>query len=362
MDSETGETTIPEPIQGMPLSFEQFVEELSDEMRQTDENTKKVSYLSSAFLDGKTDLFLNAAGIPWEAYENQGELFEILYRYLKVYEETQMDSQSSGISMQQQYARYLNEYENYCGWDGNLTQEIAVDLGIESYRSDVPVEAYGYDIIAKTLLDQTHYFVECSSVDDIAYHSVLGLLSYSGYYCRGRDLNGYTGGTGYWPIGVLGDNESFAAQPICYAAVVDGGSRELAAKVIKAMMHQNTAVEFGLSVCNETRETQLTQWEKETDLFGKLRSLVKAEDGSYRESNSEQIPYWQMFVGTPVPGNKAEYTEQLRNQLAHITFAQIPDREVLVIWQETLTEAVDSGLSAEAGFELLCQRLSDWYQ
>lgn len=56
------------------------------------------------------------------------------------------------------------------------------------------------------------------------------------------------------------------------------------------------------------------------------------------------------------------YAEQLRNQLAHITFAQISDQEVLKIRQETLTEAVDSGLSAEAGFELLCQRLIDWYQ
>ena len=40
---------------------------------------------------------------------------------------------------------------------------------------------------------------------------------------------------------------------------------------------------------------------------------------------------------------------------------RIPDREILTIWQDTLTEAVDSGLSAEAGFELLCERMDEWY-
>ena len=53
-------------------------------------------------------------------------------------------------------------------------------------------------------------------------------------------------------------------------------------------------------------------------------------------------------------------SEQLREQLSAVTTAQIPDREAVAIWQDTLAEASEQGLSAEAGFELLCERMTKW--
>ena len=60
--------------------------------------------------------------------------------------------------------------------------------------------------------------------------------------------------------------------------------------------------------------------------------------------------------------DKEIYATQIQTQLDNISVAQIPDREILSIWQDTLTEAVESGLSAEAGFELLCERMDAWYE
>ena len=59
--------------------------------------------------------------------------------------------------------------------------------------------------------------------------------------------------------------------------------------------------------------------------------------------------------------SRAVAAEQLREQIDNVVVAEIPDREILAIWQDTLTEAVDSDLSAEAGFELLCERMDAWY-
>ena len=56
------------------------------------------------------------------------------------------------------------------------------------------------------------------------------------------------------------------------------------------------------------------------------------------------------------------YISQLEEQLGNVAVAQIPDREILSIWQDTLTESVESGLSAQAGFELLCERMDAWYE
>ena len=56
------------------------------------------------------------------------------------------------------------------------------------------------------------------------------------------------------------------------------------------------------------------------------------------------------------------YASQVQNQIDNIVSAEIPDRELLTIWQDTLTESVESGLSAQAGFELLCQRMDEWYK
>ena len=60
--------------------------------------------------------------------------------------------------------------------------------------------------------------------------------------------------------------------------------------------------------------------------------------------------------------DKEIYGSQIRNQIDHIVSAEIPDREILSIWQDTLTESVEQGLSPQAGFELLCERMDAWYE
>ncbi len=67
-----------------------------------------------------------------------------------------------------------------------------------------------------------------------------------------------------------------------------------------------------------------------------------------------------VFIGNWA--HKEMYISQIEEQLDNIAVAQIPDREILAIWQETLTESVESGLSAEAGFEMLCERMNAWYE
>ena len=64
----------------------------------------------------------------------------------------------------------------------------------------------------------------------------------------------------------------------------------------------------------------------------------------------------------PTTEHKEIYASQVAEQLDNIAVAQIPDREILSIWQDTLTESVESGLSAEAGFEMLCERMNAWYE
>ena len=54
------------------------------------------------------------------------------------------------------------------------------------------------------------------------------------------------------------------------------------------------------------------------------------------------------------------FAQMLINQLDNIQYAQIADAEIMAIWQDTLAECATSGLSAEAGFELLCERMDEW--
>ena len=67
-----------------------------------------------------------------------------------------------------------------------------------------------------------------------------------------------------------------------------------------------------------------------------------------------------VFIGNWA--HKEMYISQIEEQLDNVAVAQIPDREILSIWQDTLIESVESGLSAEAGFELLCERMDEWYK
>ena len=80
--------------------------------------------------------------------------------------------------------------------------------------------------------------------------------------------------------------------------------------------------------------------------------------GEYKAANADA--FWQGMMSTAGAINREIVSQQLKEQLAHVDVAQIPDREVLAIWRDTLNEAVERELSAEVGFELLCQRMEAW--
>ena len=167
----------------------------------------------------------------------------------------------------------------------------------------------------------------------------------------------------YWPIGIMGSEKEYAAQPICYAAVVEGGSTRLAAKVLQSMMNQPVDAKYGISLCNASRDLQLDVWAKENDQAGNVRKIHVTEDGPVKEIKNPA--YWCSVIGSVASyslEDKEIYATQIQAQLDNIAVAQIPDREILAIWQETLTESVESGLSAEAGFEVLCERMNEWYE
>ena len=68
----------------------------------------------------------------------------------------------------------------------------------------------------------------------------------------------------------------------------------------------------------------------------------------------------EMFKVMSTVDTMSEIQTVLDHQLSNIQFAQVADREVQAIWQEVLTESMWQGLSPEAGFELLCERMEEW--
>ena len=118
---------------------------------------------------------------------------------------------------------------------------------------------------------------------------------------------------------------------------------------------------------------QTAQWEKEPI---KWRVLSVDEDNNafivadknldckrynetYEEVHSRST--WADVINTYANVVREVLTEQLRSHVSNVVTAEIPDRELLAIWQDTLTEAVEDELSAEEGFEILCQRMNEWY-
>ena len=107
-------------------------------------------------------------------------------------------------------------------------------------------------------------------------------------------------------------------------------------------------------------------------LFPHLALCAKNINDNNRFYNPSEDRYREeitlQFWGTVDQGigldisTKVPYAQQLREQLDHVGFAQIADREVLAIWQDTVAETVDSNLSAEAGFKLLCERMDAFYE
>ena len=97
--------------------------------------------------------------------------------------------------------------------------------------------------------------------------------------------------------------------------------------------------------------------------MGYVRVYTVSASGVVYEGST--TAYWDPVVGrgeAQLFEDDEIYVSQVRNQIDHIVSAEIPDREILAIWQDTLTESVESGLTAQAGFELLCERMDAWYE
>jgi len=353
------------------IDFEEFVDMLTTEMIQVNVEEMELPFMSPGFLEERVDLFLMASGMGLDSYERQADLFNILYHYLTTYQETQVDWTEDGQSNQMLYGRYINEYNKSALYADELNGVLFMLPEDDFY--ELKLESITYNegeeplfILASSLLDRTGYFVECSTAEEVAFHSVLGLLNYQNYYGKARMGLDWkiksVDNMNYWPIGVLGSDTEYAAQPICYAAVVDGGSTRLAAKVVQSMMNQPINAEYGISTCTASMEKQLEEWIGSHGM-GYVRVYTVSASGVVYEGST--TAYWDPVVGrgeAQLFEDDEIYVSQVRNQIDHIVSAEIPDREILAIWQDTLTESVESGLSSQAGFELLCERMDAWYE
>ena len=360
------------------IDYESFIEMLKEAMILANVEKMELPFMSTGFLEGKVDLYLTAAGIKWDAYEKQYELFELLHHYLSTYQETQVDVKEDGVSNQALYGKYLESFK-YMPFMEKLGDREEVSYLPSNIADELQIEnewaAEGEQLLLSwiviEMLNNTEYLVESTGREEIAFHSVYGLLAYRDYYGAAFS-NGKVGkdfeitqiqNMQYWPIGIMGSEKEYAAQPICYAAVVEGGSTRLAAKVLQSMMNQPVDAKYGISLCNASRDLQLEVWAKENDQAGNVRKIHVTEDGPVKEIKNPA--YWCSVIGSVASyslEDKEIYATQIQTQLDNISVAQIPDREILSIWQDTLTEAVESGLSAEAGFELLCERMDAWYE
>ncbi len=352
----------PNLIEGESIDYQAFMEKLIKQM-QKDEENNKVDFISTALEETiEPELFLTAAGAEWEAYEDQKELFELLVDYYRIYQDTQLDN--SGLSLQYRWGYYWKQLENKDDIHGALPNEMLLDLKLDSLDEAWYGTNIAYGKLGHALLDSCTYVVESSTAEEIAYHSMAGLLDAEGYYINGSWISG--GGTmGYWPVGIFQEKDVYAAQPNNYVAVIaEDGSLDQAVKVIEAMLSQDTDIYHGFSLNNEVREKQLQAWEiSGRSANAGIRSVFyNPSEDRYREEITLQ------FWGTVDQGismdisTKAPYVQQLREQLDNVGFAQIADREVLSIWQETVAETITSNLSAEAGFELLCERMDEFYK
>lgn len=363
-DSRQGSAE-PEEIQGEALSFADFLTKLEERMKRPAQG-RALPFLSGGFLEEQApDLFLCAAGADWEDYRNQEALFKELYDYSKIYQGTQVAAREDGIALQSLWAEALNQMRYEGGENrGELPQNMVDILKLQ----DVMIEdgpAFDFHL-AKGLLEKTDYLIESTGADDIPYHSVMGLLAHQAYYQSGSysaidDTKLMSGKMGYWPIGMMQEAGSYAAQPISYVAVWNDGDEELAVRVIKAMTQQLTLPEFGFSIDNAMREEQLQTWSQRVDYYGVRYYEMPMNAKEYREGTT--LGYWSIYLsGQNVVSGKEALTAQVREQLEHVARAQIADREILQIWQDTVAEAVASDLGAEAGFALLCERMDAWWQ
>lgn len=347
------------------ISYEEFLDYLVDSMYSYDQDEMILPYMSVGFLEEKVDLFLLASGMELDTYHNQEKLFSEAYEFYNHYMKTQVKGTDNTDTNQFLYAKYLVENEEM-KTDAPLTEDIVTNLKLDDLVHNDPVEELSLFTMATALFDRTNYFVESSSSENVAYHSVFGTLAYRMYYVnRYVRRDGFqttrVGNMNYWSIANM-SGSGYAAQPICYAAVLEGGSTQLAAKVLKTMTDQYVDVKYGISINKQMQEIQLNEWKKESDLnASKIRTTHFLTDGTVVEAGDTS--YWGILMTSPTPffEDKEIYSEQVRDQLSNVVSAQIPDRELLDIWYETVTESVEAGMSVDKGYETLCERIDEWY-
>ena len=349
------------------LSFEAFLEKLMAAMKENDPASDRFTYISPGFYENDPDLYLLASGLQWEEYDQQEDLFALMLEYYNTYQEYQA-SEHDGLSDQSLMIMYQEAFERASYGDPGY-DKVLDDLGIEPLEYEGGLFDTSSADFSFELKMRTEYWAESSTSEEIPFHSIAGLLAFSGFWTFGDSPEGQTvdkefGSMEYWPVAMMGEEAAFAAQPICYAAVVDDGDTEMAMKVITQLLGEEVKAKYGFSPCLATREAQLESWDTEGG-FNDLKFVRDIEyDGANKTYDDTKVDAsWGQGIGAN--GGRFAHqvaSEQLREQLSAVTTAQIPDREAVAIWQDTLAEASEQGLSAETGFELLCERMDTWYE
>ena len=333
--------------------------QMLEEKRNLDLPYAQLSAISLSVLEElDPELYWYVAGEDWRDYRNQQELFTLLYQYQNQYWDEaidEMELKSIWKEAIQRDDRYNYNF-HYPHNDTTLTAAELEELNAEGEEIE--------NSMWRILLSQTAYVVEASGSEENAYHSVMGLLNWS---ISSMDAIMWTrsavaakagqSNLGYWPIKML-RQEGYAAQPTCYAAVMGDGDEEVAFRVIQELLKQSFALQFGFTTYTPTWREKFNGWCQSGDMMaqGYNRSVkYSTEFNQWEERQQHEIFEVMSKVDT-----MTEIQTLLDRQLSNIQFAQIADREVQAIWQETLTESMWQELSPEAGFELLCERMEEW--
>lgn len=346
-------------------TYAEFLQ-MIEEKRNLDLPYAQLSEISTAILDGNDmDLYWYAAGEDWSDYKNQQELFATLYQYQTKYWDEAVDE----MGLKAAWVEPIMRDDQYAQtWHVPHEETRLRSTELEMLKA----EGEGVDnSIWRVLFSQTAYIVEASgsvNSEENAYHSVMGLINWSQSvidnpnWQYGSPLAAKAGQTnlGYWPIQML-SKEGYAAQPTCYAAVMGDGNEEAAFRVLQELLKQPFALQFGFTTYTPAWREKFDGWCRSNDMkaTGYTRSIRKDKETLiWEEEPHHQID--EVFSGLRGVETIKEIQTLLDRQLSNIQFAQIADREVQAIWQETLTESMWQGLSPEAGFELLCERMEEW--
>ncbi|MBQ7016876.1 MAG: hypothetical protein IJN10_07985 [Firmicutes bacterium] len=338
-------------------TYSEFLQ-MIEEKRNTDLPYAQLSHISLAALEDRDpDLFWYAAGEDWRDYQKQQELFTVLYQYQNKYWNEairEMELKSIWKEAIKRNDRYNQDF-HYPHNETMLNSVERKELNAEGEEAE--------SSIWHVMLSQTVYVVEAGSSEENAYHGIMGLLNWSidqvgGY--RWRYTSASKAGQndlGYWPIQML-SREGYAAQPTCYVAVLGDGNEEAAFSVIQELMKQSFALQFGFTTYTPTWREKFNGWCQSGDM--NAQGYNRWVDYSKELDQWEEKMQHAIFKEMSRVDTMGEIQTLLDNQLSNIQFAQVADREVQSIWQDTLTESIRSGLTPEAGFELLCERMAEW--